>query len=511
MIETDLLAEFWRDSQVAFPVWSWALSAVIILSLQIVGVRRGVSVGAVGLCLLGMIVYAIWSFDPALNESLYFGSVNWDPLAQSLNGLALVISLGVYLMSLPGLFSDSKLFRLNYHQYPEFLTCLLLSGFGIAVAVSAVDLTSFFLGFEALSIGTYAMCGFFRSQIRSTEAALKYLFVGAFATVVFLWGIAMLYGATGSTGYADIAATIAVGPEPLVLLACIFITAGLAFKFALIPFHFYAPEVYDGAPTPVTAFMATAMKVAVVGAGIRLFWGVLGDLSHLWLPMWLALCVLSILVANVWALQQRSLKKLFAFSSISHAGYIGLALLVADPSGSEWPLFPVLSYITIYSLMSLGLFALVTWMENRDEVFLIEDLRAYARKNLGRSLLLAVFIAGMAGFPPFAGFVIKLMVFQALIAQGYVGVALLAVVGSIIGAIYYLRLLVSIFMSSEESGAASGWSGMLDRLYSIRLVVGLTVLVTCIGGLFPNVFADRIFGVLGRSSVNTEISRDSSE
>jgi NADH-quinone oxidoreductase subunit N len=347
------------------------------------------------------------------------------------------------------------------------------------------------------------MCGFFRSQVRSTEAALKYLFIGAFTTVIFLWGIAMLYGATGSTGYADIQATIAVGPAPLVLLACIFIISGLAFKLAFVPFHFYAPEVYEGAPTPVTAFMATAMKVAVVGAGIRLLWGVLEPAAEIWKPLWLSLCVVSIVVANLWALRQRTLKKLLAFSSISHAGYIGLCLLVASPASGEWSLFPVLTYISIYSVMSLGLFALVTWIENRDEFFQVDDLRGYASKRLGVSLLLAVFIMGMAGFPPLAGFVIKLVVFKALVTQGYIAVALIAVVGSIIGAVYYLRLLMLMFMAGkEEAGPAAQWPGLIDRLYSIRILVVATVLVTVLGGLVPGIYADRILGALGRSVVS---------
>lgn len=501
-METNLLQQFWSDAQASVIVWAWAASAVFVLTAHVVFASRKVTVSLVGACLLVMWFIALFTFDASSELALFSNLVSIDPLTQILNLITLLIASGVFAISLPGLFQTTRVFKDNYHQYPEFLICLLLSGFGVSVAVSAIDLTSFFLGFESLAIGTYAMCGFFRSQLRSTEAALKYLFLGAFTTVVFLWGIAMLYGATGFTSYADIQSTIVASPAPFVVLACVFIVAGLAFKLALVPFHFYAPEVYEGAPTPVTAFMATAMKLAVVGAGLRLFWGVLEPVAENWQPLWLSLCVVSILVANIWALRQRTIKKLLAFSSVAHAGYIGLALLVADPSSSEWALFPVITYLLIYSLMSLGLFAVVTYIENRDEFFAIEDLKGYASKNLGLSIIFSVFVVGMAGFPPLAGFVIKLLVFQSLVAQGYVLVALLAVVGSIIGAVYYLRLLMMIFMSGDEKGAAHSWSLLPDPIFSLRTLVALCLLVTLLGGLLPGLYSDRILEALGRSVVS---------
>lgn len=481
-----------NDALSAFPILGWAVVGLFVLLVQIITDNKRLCFFSAVVGLLCLLIYSLAEFNSSAQMmSLFYGSIVIDPLSQILNIVSILIALSVCLISYSGMESKTELLKSSYEQFPEYLICIIFSGFGAAVSVSAVDLTSFFLGIETLSIGLYCLCGFYRTEERSTESALKYLFVGAFSTVVLLYGIAFIYGASGSTNFDVISRTILVGDKPLVLLACLFTVAGLAFKLALVPFHFYTPDVYEGAPTAVTAYLASIVKVAVVGLGIRVFWGIFDGVSQFWEPFWLGLCVLSILVGNLAALQQRDLKKLFAFSSVSHAGFLGLGLLVAKPGVGD--LYPVLAYLVIYCAMTVGVFGLISWVENREKAFLVEDLKGLGLKRPWVGFAFSVFALGMAGIPPLAGFMIKLWVFQALLEQGYLFVALLAIVGSVIGVAYYLKILMYLFMTKEgEEGAAFNWPGLLDRHYVLRAVIVAALLISLVGGLKPNFYADWI-------------------
>jgi len=480
-----------HDSFLGLPFLAWAISGLVVLFVQIITQCGRASFWASVVMLALQLAYSIKVFDPSVSEALFFGSVMLDPLSQILNILAVCCVFCVVLMSAPGMFESTKTYTSAFSQFPEYLIALLFSGFGASVAISAVDLTSFFLGIETLSIALYSLCGFFRTDLRSTESALKYLFVGGFATVLLLYGIAFIYGAAGTTNFLEISKVIVVGNESLVILGSIFTLVGLGFKLALVPFHFYTPDVYEGAPTPISGYLASIVKLAVVGAGLRMFWGVLDSVAEYWEPFWMSLCILSILIGNVAALQQKTVKKLLAFSSISHAGFLGLGLLLASPGSGD--MFPVLSYLLVYIAMTMGIFALVAWMEKRDQVFYLEDLRGLGSKRVGVGILFSIFSLSLAGLPPFAGFMVKFWIFQALVEQGYWIVAILAVLGSIIGLGYYLRIMMLIFMAKEgEEGAAVSWAGMSDRYYSLRLVILAAVLISLLGGIKPDFYADWI-------------------
>lgn len=488
-----------QDSFLALPILGWAILGVVVLIVQIFCANDRLSFLTTLVGLAALFGYSAYSFylDTNQNVALFSSTMVLDPFGQFLNLVTLIIVMAVAMISYAGGYSQEATLQKAHKQYPEFLICLLFSAFGCMVCVTAVDLTSFFLGIETLSIGLYALCGFYRQEERSTESALKYLLVGAFSTVVLLYGISFLYGTVGSTNYAAIAAAIAAAEANLVLLAGIFLVVGLAFKLALIPFHLYTPDVYEGAPTSVTAYLATVVKVAAVGAGVRLFWGVLGNQSLAWEPYWIALCAISVLVGNIAALQQRTIKKLLAFSSISHAGFLGLGVLVAQPGVGD--LFALGSYLFIYVTMTLGMFGLVALIEKRDQEFLVEDLRGLGLKKVGLGILFSILALSLAGIPPFAGFMIKFWVFQGLIEQGHLGLSLFAVVGSIIGVFYYLRILMLLFMSEEgQEGAAINWAGLSDKVFSLRTVIFLAVLVSMIGGLKPDFYADIVMSVVAQ-------------
>lgn len=474
----------------ALPILSWAIVGLLVLCTQIITQSSKASLVAALAGLGGSIAYSAVAFETTEMTELFWGTAILDPVGQSFNLIALSSVFLVVLSSVSGVFQkEKKQIRIAYEQFPEFLVCLLFAGFGAAVALTAIDLTSFFLGIETLSIASYCLCGFYRTDERSTESAVKYLLIGAFSTTILLYGLSFIYGATGSTSYAEIFRTIEAGETALVLLGSVFLVAGLGFKLAFVPFHLYTPDVYEGAPTPITGFLSTVVKLAAIGAGLRIFWGFLGASSEYWEAFWLALCVLSIVVGNIGALQQRTVKKLFAFSGIAHAGFLGLALLTANPGAGD--LFPLMAYLVVYVAMSLGVFALIGMVEDRDEVFLVEDLKGFGLQKTWQGIALSVYALGMAGIPPLAGFMIKFWVIQALLEQGYVWVSIVAVIASVIGAAYYLRLLVLMFMSTER-GRSLEWTSLLDRGYALRIVVFLTLAITVFGGLRPDFYADWI-------------------
>jgi len=503
-MNSTLMHQLTNDTLLALPIVGWVVVGLLILISQIILRDKKIAtfVGLVGMAVL--FAYSVWNFDAAINQSVFFGAMSFDSFSQFFNLLAQFVVIAVFLMSMPGAFDKDQQLTRFYDQYPEFLMCLVFSGFGAVVATSAVDLTSFFIGFETLSIGLYALCGFYRTDIRSTESAFKYLLLGSFSTVILLFGLSFLYGASGSTNYAEIARVLPAADLSLITLATIFLVVGFGFKLALVPFHLYTPDVYEGAPTPITAYLATISKIAAVGAGIRIFWGILGQdsrIESIWEPLWLSLCLCSIVFGNLAALQQRSLKKLFAFSSISHAGFIGLGLFVAGPvlsaDGSlvNSARFPLLAYLGIYSVMSLGVFAIIHRLENRREVFMLEDLEGLGEKRFGLSAMLSIFVLGMAGIPPFAGFIIKFWVLQELVLQGHVVAAVIAVMGTLVGMAYYLRILKLLYMGQQ--GRALEWKILEDRVFSIRTLAFVAVLITLVGGLWPTLYADWIFRTLG--------------
>lgn len=491
-----MLSQVILDSLEFLPFLGWAVLGIVLVGIQTIFQNAQLSLWTSIVGLASLFIYSALNFDPAVSKTLYFGLAQLDGLSQFFNILGILTALAVILISTPSFtHPNNPIIQKSNDQFPEYLICIVLSGFGLAATVSAFDLSTFFLGIETLSIGLYALCGFYRFEARSTESALKYLFIGAFATCILLYGIAFIYGAAGSTSFVEIFRVIEAGDRSLIRLGSLFLVVGIGFKLALVPFHLYTPDVYEGAPTPITAYLATVVKIAAIGAAIRIFQGALAPVSQYWESMWLGLCVLSVIFGNLAALQQKTLKKLLAFSSVSHAGFLGLGLYLASPGMGS--LYPLLSYLVIYTAMSLGIFGVIAWIENRDQIFFVEDLKGLGMRRPLVGIMLGVFVLGLAGIPPFAGFMVKFWIFQALIEQSQIGVALLCVLGSIIGVAYYLRILMLLFMASpQEEGAAASWKLLPDKLFSLRFVVACALIVTLIGGLLPQFYADWILATI---------------
>jgi NADH-quinone oxidoreductase subunit N len=336
-----------------------------------------------------------------------------------------------------------------------YYALVLLATAGMTTLCIASDFMTIFLGVEILSIALYVLVGFYRGDIYSGEAALKYFLLGAFASGFFLYGIALIYGATGTTNLAALAQTILPMSSnlpftPLLPIGVGLLLVGFGFKLALVPFHMWTPDVYQGAPTPITAFMSVATKIAVFAALIR----VLQALPTHQQPWSLALAVLAVItmtLGNLAALRQTSLKRMLAYSSIAQAGYILIGLATGTQSGAQAALY----YLAAYTFMNLGAFAAVTAMQRPDRNDVTrEEILGLASRQPALAIVMAVFMFGLTGIPPLAGFFGKLYVFGSAIEVGLTWLAIVGVINSAIAAYFYLRVTVEMFMTERVSAPA---------------------------------------------------------
>lgn len=365
-------------------------------------------------------------------------------------------------------------------EYGEYYTLTLLATEGAMIMAGGGDLLTIFLGLEILSLSLYVLAGFRRVDPASQEAALKYFLLGAFASGFLLYGIALTFGATGTTLLSGIAASLAQGEimsEPLLSMGLGLLGVGLAFKVALVPFHMWTPDVYEGAPSSVTAYMSVVAKAAGFAAALRVFVQAFPAVASDWTPVLAALSVLTMTVGNILALAQTNMKRLLAYSSIAHAGYILLGAVALN----SWGLASVLFYLAAYAFMNLGAFAVVIALRDGEREYLA--LNDYAGLALRKPLLamsMAVFMLSLAGVPPTAGFLAKFYIFGSAVQAGYGLLAVIAVLNSVLAAFYYLRVIVVMYM-----GEASGQPAKISVNWALALAIALAVLGTLQMGIFP--------------------------
>jgi len=360
-------------------------------------------------------------------------------------------------------------------EYPVLVT---LSVVGMMVMVSAGDLIALYMGLELQSLALYVVASLRRDAVRSTEAGLKYFVLGALSSGLLLYGASLTYGFAGTTLFAGIVAAAGEGMAPLgLLLGLVFMIAGLAFKVSAVPFHMWTPDVYEGAPTPITAFFATAPKVAAMGMFARVvhdaFGGVVGD----WQQVVALLSVLSMFLGGVAAIGQTNIKRLMAYSSIAHMGYALMGLAAGTTLGVQ----AMLIYMAIYVTMNIGTFAFILSME-RDgaPVVDIASLNLYSKAHPGRAFAMLILLFSLAGVPPLLGFFGKLYVLRAAYDGGLVWLAILGVIASVIGAYYYLRIVFFMYFGSEGTSLEAGKSPVLWGL----LMTSAAIMVVGIINLF---------------------------
>jgi NADH-quinone oxidoreductase subunit N len=402
-----------------------------------------------------------------------------DSFALFLQGVILLAAGVTVLISLDYLAREQS-------AHYEYYVLMLFATFGMMIMASAQELIMIFLGLETMSICVYVLAGWRKEHPKGHEGALKYLLLGAFSGAFLLYGIALIYGATGSTHLKEVADFLAkegLGSRgPLLMIGVALLVVGFGFKVASVPFHMWTPDVYEGAPAPITAYMAAGVKAAAFASFLRVFFYSLGNLQADWSVLLWILAVATMTVGNVVAIAQENIKRMLAYSSIAHAGYI----LVGMVAGTDTANASVLYYLLAYTLMNMGAFAVVILLGRRgEENVLIEDYRGVGTRFPVLGAAMALFMFSMAGLPPTAGFMGKFYVFSSAVAKGYVWLVVIAVLNSLVSVYYYFRVTIKIYMQPAEKeleGVAVG--------APIAVALALTAAGTLWVGMFPNTYLD---------------------
>ncbi len=393
----------------------------------------------------GAALGAVLALGPARADA-FAGMYTRDALTEVLQVTALVTVLLAVCLS--GEYVERTQFA------GEYYALVLAAALGAMLMAASADLLMLFLGLETLSIPLYVLAAFARTDRRSQEAGLKYFLLGAFSTSFFLYGIALLFGASGSTQLSTLAEH-ARAPKMIFQAGVALLTIGLAFKAAVVPFHSWAPDVYEGAPLPVTAYMAVIAKVGAFAALLRVFVAALAPQAAQWTPVLAAVSVLTMIVGNVAALRQTSIKRMLAYSSIAHAGFILTGIVARTGAGAAAVAF----YLLAYAFMTLGAFGVVLMLQRRgEEADQIAHLSGVAQRSPALGAAMALFMTSLAGLPPTAGFLAKFYVFTAVLDAGQVGVAIAGVLASVVSAYYYFRVVYTMFTGEPDAevGAAGG-------------------------------------------------------
>lgn len=409
------------------------------------------------------------------NAVLFNGSFVVDDFARLLKILVLAGGFVTLYMSVTYL-SETGLFK------PEYSTLILFSMLGMMVMISAGDLIALYLGLELQSLSLYVIASFRRDSVRSSEAGMKYFVLGALSSGMLLYGCSMIYGFTGSIYFDQIAkVSLTEGAASIgLIIGLVFMLAGLAFKISAVPFHMWTPDVYEGAPTPVTAFFAACPKIAAMGLLLRVIYSGFPELTAQWQQIIVFISIASMALGAFGAIGQTNIKRLMAYSSIGHMGFALVGLAAGNREGIEG----VLIYLSIYLVMTLGTFALILAMRRNEEmVENIDDLRGLSQTNLPAAFMLGVLMFSLAGIPPLAGFFAKFYVFMAAVKADMFILAVIGVLASVVGAFYYLRIIKIMFFDEPKEE----FTEMPGQLKMVLALSGLFVLFYII---YPNPVID---------------------
>lgn len=384
---------------------------------------------------------------PAQGESIYAFNDTFvrDGMADLLKVFIFIITGAVFLYSRQYL-QERGLFQ------GEFYVLGLFGVLGMMVLVSAASMLTIYLGLELFSLSTYALVALHRDSPRAAEAAMKYFVLGALASGMLLYGISMIYGSVGSLALADVRAALTGGggDDPVLAFGLAFVVVGVAFKFGAVPFHMWIPDVYEGAPTIVTSYIGSAPKLAAFALAFRLLEDGLGGLHGYWQDMLVMLAILSMALGNVLAIAQTNLKRMLAYSTIAHVGFLLLGFLAGTPEGYAAAMF----YAIAYATMSAGAFGMIIYLSRAGfEAEELDDFKGLNQRSPWFAGIMLMLMASLAGFPPFFGFFAKLLVFKAVIDAGLIWVAALGVFLAVIGAYYYLRLIKLMYFDEPETDA----------------------------------------------------------
>lgn len=466
-----------------FPLWIVIAGSILILFIEMIFQEKGrdiipyVAILFVLFAIIGVIRNYINIIT--LNQSIYLFSntVKIDTITN-------LFILGALLSSLLAiLFSENYLIE-HKAVTGEYYSIILLVLSGMINLIVANEFITFFVGLELMSLGSYVLAGYFRIRERSIEAAIKYYLPGVFATGLILMGIAFVYGISGTTFFDLINKTLPLKVNYIYTFyfGVILLIAGLSFKIAIAPFHAYAPDVYDGSAAPVSAFLSTGIKVAAFASLIRLMAEVFyieGD----WFNIIPILSILTMFIGNIMAFNQDSIKRMLAYSSVAHAGYILLAIVAINKSNLNEIYFAVGFYLLAYTFMTAGAFGLLGWISKKEEKYVyIDDLSGFSKNHPWLAIIMSIFMFSLAGFPPTAGFFGKYYVFRLAIVNEFYWLAIIGILNSFMSAYYYLRVVVYMFMKKEQEYE------LPTPFFSLRFALLISTIGTLIIGFIPFYF-----------------------
>jgi NADH-quinone oxidoreductase subunit N len=403
------------------------------------------------------------------------GAITVDGFAIFFNWIFLIAAVVVAVVSY-------KYLEVAGEHHGEYYGLVLFAQCGMYFLAAGTDLITLFIGLELMALCFYVMVGFLRSDRRSNEAAIKYLLLGAFSSGFLVYGFSVMYGIAGSTKLADIAGAIAQRPpwDPMVFLALTTTSVGLLFKISAAPFHMWAPDAYEGAPTTVTAYLSVASKAASIAFLLRIFLGPLASARETWEPLIAFIAVLTLTLGNLAAINQTNIKRLLAYSSISHAGYMLLGLVAGNDTGING----IAVYVMVYTFMNLGAFLVIIALRRANIIGEdLDDLAGLVHKSPGYAFLMLIFLLSLAGIPPTAGFLGKYYIFLSLIQTRHFGLAIVATLYVAVAIYYYFKIVRSMFIRDELERTPA-----LATTYGLRFALALTGIATLAMGIYPEPF-----------------------
>jgi NADH-quinone oxidoreductase subunit N len=440
------------------------LGGIVLMMVAAFMGRRGSSLCSWAAVAL-LIGSAIALIGPPQNAGVLFGG---QLVADGFGAFGKLI---VYLCAAVAIVMAHNWFERDFEHGAEYPVLILFAAVGMSVMVSATSLVSLYVGVELNSLAAYVLAAYRRTDDRSAEAGLKYFVLGALASGIMLYGISLLYGFTGTTQFEGVAAAFARDGTTSIglLFGLVFLLAGLAFKVSAVPFHMWTPDVYEGAPTPVTAFFASAPKVAAVLLGVRVCIDALGPAKDAWRQIMTNAPLASILLGAVDAYGQSNIKRLLAYSSINNVGFALIGLVAGGPQGASSVLF----YMAVYVVMTLGAFLCVQRMKGEDGEYIeaINSLSGLSQTRPALAAGLAIFMFSLAGIPPMFGFWPKLMVFNAAVQEGLYALAVAGILGTVVGAYYYLRIVKVMYMDAPGQPFAKGQSGLEGAMIALFALI----------------------------------------
>ncbi len=460
-----------RDMAAILPQLQLTVFACGILLMDFLLDRKHKYMNAVT-ALLGIAFsgFSLWQLQDK-QEHAFGGLVVVDPFFIFFSFIFLLAAAVVILMSI-------RYLEIEDEHEGEYYALVLFATVGMMFLASGVDLITLFVGLELMAISFYLLTGFLRRDRRSAEAAIKYFLLGTFSTGILAYGFSLLYGITASTSLYRVGEAVRMRGlnDPIVFLAMVAVAAGLFFKIAAVPFHQWAPDAYEGAPTPITAFISVGSKAASFALLLRIFLVSLGPVRAHWEMLLAVVAVATMTIGNLAAIGQTNVKRLLAYSSIGHVGYILLGLV----SGNDTGRLGISIYIFAYTAMTLGAFAVVTGMRRRDSVGdTLDDMRGLIFKNPTAAVLMLIFLLSLTGIPPLVGFYGKWFIFLSLIQTGHFYLAVFAALYVVVALYYYFRIVVMMFLQDARE------PGRMEISPGLAITLVVTLLLTVLPGLYP--------------------------